>query len=72
MCQTIIITNRNNLELETVSQLQKEIPNLKLIKNEMYGVLDVDNCLRQLELDFMFDNARIDYELDCMEYKIKI
>ena len=67
---TVIIKNRSAVECETPRELLKELPNLELVKNEMYDKIDMDSCLCQVDLDYTFDKAGIAWECDCMEFRI--
>ena len=42
----------------------------ELIKNEMYGEIQEDSCLCQIDLDDTFDKAGIEWECDCMQFTL--
>ena len=70
MCQMVILGEKRH-EIETPRQLLSFLPDLKLVKNEMYNEIDMDSCLCPVDLDETFDNANIKYEKLCMTYVIE-
>lgn len=70
MCQPVIIENKSAVECETPRELLKELPNLELVKNEMYYKIDMDSCLCQIDLEATFDKAGIVWKCDYMEFRI--
>lgn len=56
MCQTVIFA-KNTIVCETVKEQKKTLPNLELLKNDSYKIIDDDSCLCQVDLDKTFDNA---------------
>ena len=69
MCQTVIF-KKSGKECENVRELKEALPNLELIKNEMYGEIQDDACLCQIDLDDTFDKAGIEWECDCMQFTL--
>lgn len=69
MCQTVIFA-KSGIECETVRELKEALPNLELIKKEMYGEIQDDACLCQIDLGDTFDKAGIEWECDCMQFTL--
>ena len=69
MCQTVIFAKSGN-ECETVKELKEALPELELIKNEMYDEIREDSCLCQLDLEDTFDKAGIAWKVDCMRFTL--
>jgi len=67
MCQTVIFA-KSGIECETVKELKKVLPNLELLKNDSYKIIDDDSCLCQVDLDRTFDNAGLAWVCDCMQF----
>ena len=69
MCQTVIFA-KSGIECETVKELKEALPQLELIKNEMYKEIQDDACLCQIDLGDTFDKAGLDWECDCMQFTL--
>jgi hypothetical protein len=69
MCQTVIFV-KSGKECETVKELKEALPKLELIKNEMYGEIQQDSCLCQIDLDDTFDKAGIEWECNSMQFTL--
>lgn len=69
MCQTVIFA-KSGIECKTVKELKEALPQLELIKNEMYKEIQDDGCLCQIDLDDTFDKAGLDWECDCMQFTL--
>ena len=46
------------------------LPQLELIKNEMYKEIQDDCCLCQVDLADTFDTAGLEWESDCMQFTL--
>jgi len=69
MCQTVYIKSKK-VECEIVSELRKELPNVVLIKNEMYPQINDGDCLCVIDLEKTFEKAGIDYSSRGMDFEI--
>lgn len=69
MCQTVYIKSKR-VECEIVSELKKELPNVVLIKNEMYPKINDGDCLCVIDLDITFEKAKISYSSRGMDFEI--
>ena len=69
MCQTVIFA-KSGIECETVKELKEALPQLELIKNEMYKEIQDDCCLCQVDLEDTFDKAGLEWERDCMQFTL--
>lgn len=69
MCQAVYIKSKELL-IQTVKELKKEMPELNLVLNYGYKTENDEGCLCPIDLEKTFDDAKINWTNECMDYYI--